>query len=80
MIDLMKYVIAGAVSIVLGIIAGIFGNVLTGVLIFVLVLGGYIMLNIVNDLKPDEPKQVSITNVDQKNNSNKATRTISSAG
>ena len=80
MIDLMKYVIAGAVSIVLGIIAGIFGNVLTGVLIFVLVLGGYIMLNIVNDLKPSEPKQVSITNVDQKNNSDKATRTISSAG
>ena len=79
MIDLMKYVIAGVVSIVLGVIAGILGNVLTGVLIFVLVLGGYIMLNIVNDLKPDEPKQVNITNVDQKNNSNKATRTISSA-
>ena len=80
MIDLMKYVIAGVVSIVLGVIAGILGNVLTGVLIFVLVLGGYIMLNIVNDLKPSEPKQVSITNVDQKNHSDKATRTISSAG
>ena len=80
MIDLMKYVIAGAVSIVLAVIAGIFGNVLTGVLIFVLVFGGYIMLNIVNDLKQSEAKQVNITNVDQKNHSNKATRTISSAG
>ena len=80
MIDLMKYVIAGAVSIVLAVIAGIFGNVLTGVLIFVLVFGGYIMLNIVNDLKPSEAKQVNITNVDQKNHSDEATRTISSAG
>jgi hypothetical protein len=80
MIDLMKYVIAGAVSIVLAVTAGIFGNVLTGVLIFVLVFGGYIMLNIVNDLKPSEPKQVNITNVDQKNHSDEATRTISSAG
>ena len=80
MIDLMKYIIAGAVSIVLAIIAGILGNVLTGVLIFFLVFGGYIMLNIVNDLKQSEAKQVNITNVDQKNYSDKATRTISSAG
>ena len=80
MIDLMKYVIAGVVSIVLAIIAGIFGNVLTGILIFVLVFGGYIMLNIVNALKPSEPKQVNITNVDQKNHSDKGTGTISSAG
>ena len=80
MIDLMKYVIAGVVSIVLGIIAGIFGNVLTGVLIFVLVLGGYIMLNIVNDHKTSTTKQVNITNVDEKKICTIGIWTISSAG
>lgn len=78
--NILKYIIAGGLSIVLAVIAGILGNVLTGVLIFVLVFGGYIMLNIVNDLKQNEAKQVNITNVDQKNHSDKATRTISSAG
>ena len=78
--NILKYIVAGGLSIVLAVIAGILGNVLTGVLIFVLVFGGYIMLNIVNDLKQSEAKQVNITNVDQKNHSDKATRTISSAG
>jgi NADH:ubiquinone oxidoreductase subunit H len=44
--DLMKYVIAAGVSFVIAIIASFMGNLVTGILIFILLFGGYIMWNV----------------------------------
>lgn len=68
--DLMKYVIAGGISLVIGIIAVFMGNLLSGILIFVLLFGGYVMWNVVKSIK-DEPKDVTLTppsNTPQKDN------------
>ncbi len=55
--NLMKYLIAGGVSLVIGIAAMIMGgNIFTAVLVFVSLFGGYILWNISKNLTPDTPQ------------------------
>lgn len=49
--DLMKYVVVAGISLIIAIIASVMGNVLSGILIFVLLLGGYILWNITKVMK-----------------------------
>lgn len=67
--DLMKYVIVAGVSLIIGALAMIMGNVLSGILIFVLLFGGYILLNVTKVMK-SETGEVVLPKVD---NTKKAT-------
>ena len=58
--DLMKYVVVGGISLVIGIIAVFMGNFLSGLLIFILLFGGYIMWNVLKGIK-EEPKEITLT-------------------
>ena len=57
--DIMKYLIVAGVSIIVAVIAGIMGNVLSGVLIFILLFGGYILFNVTKVMKSDTPEVVA---------------------
>ncbi len=57
--DLVKYLIAGGISLVIGIIAMFMGNFLSGILIFILLFGSYIMWNILKNIKDVPPKDTS---------------------
>ncbi len=49
--NLMKYVIAAGVALVISIVAMFLGDFTSGLLIFILLLGGYIMWNVLNGIK-----------------------------
>ena len=53
--DLMKYIIAAGVSFIISIAAIIMGNFLSGILIFILLFGGYILINVVKGLEKETP-------------------------
>lgn len=57
--DLVKYLIAGVVSLVIGIIAMFMGNFLSGILIFILLFGSYIMWNVLKNVKDVPPRDTS---------------------
>ena len=54
----MKYLIVAGVSIIVAVIAGVMGNVLSGILIFILLFGGYILLNVTKVMKTEAPEVV----------------------
>ncbi len=56
--DLMKYVIVAGISLIVAVLAGAMGNVLSGILIFILLFGGYILLNVTKVMKSDTDKVV----------------------
>jgi hypothetical protein len=56
--NLMKYLVVAGISLVIAVLAGVMGNVLSGILIFVLLFGGYILLNVTKVMKTEEPQVV----------------------
>ena len=56
--NLVKYAIAAVISLVVGVIATFMGNILSGILIFILIFGGYIMWNVVRGLREEPVKEV----------------------
>ena len=54
--NLMKYLIAGGVALLIAVVASFMGNILTGILVFIGLFGGYIMWNIINSITPQTPK------------------------
>lgn len=60
--DLMKYIIAAGLSLIVSIAAMIMGNFLSGILIFVLLFGGYILFNVVKGIEKETPQKNQPTN------------------
>lgn len=60
--DLMKYIIAAGLSLIVSIAAMIMGNFLSGILIFVLLFGGYILFNVVKGIEKETPQKSQPTN------------------
>ena len=56
--DLMKYVIVAGISLIVAVLAGAMGNVLSGILIFLLLFGGYVLLNVTKVVKSDTDEVV----------------------
>ncbi|NLZ24660.1 hypothetical protein GX888_02880 [Candidatus Dojkabacteria bacterium] len=65
--DLLKYIIAGAIALVLGIVVWIMGNFLSGILIFILLFGGYIMWNVLQNVNENAPPEEKDKNISQDN-------------
>ncbi|HNW23777.1 MAG TPA: hypothetical protein PKH06_03410 [Candidatus Dojkabacteria bacterium] len=57
--NLVKYLIAGGVALLLAVFATFMGNIWTGILVFVGLLGGYIMWNILKNITPESAKEDS---------------------
>lgn len=55
--DLLKYLVAAVVSFVAGILVWIMGNFLSGVLLFILMFGGYILWNALKGIEKTPIKQ-----------------------
>ncbi len=60
--DLMKYIVAAGISLIVSIAAMIMGNFLSGILIFVLLFGGYILFNVIKGIEKEEPQKSHPTN------------------
>ncbi|MDY0097488.1 MAG: hypothetical protein RBS01_04015 [Candidatus Dojkabacteria bacterium] len=58
----MKYIIAAGLSLIVSIAAMIMGNFLSGILIFVLLFGGYILFNVVKGIEKETPQKNQPTN------------------
>lgn len=51
MVNLGKYLIAAVICLVIGVVGWIMGNILTGVLLFCLLFGGYILWNVLKGIE-----------------------------
>ena len=51
----MKYIIAAGVSLIVSVAAIIMGNFLSGILIFILLFGGYVLINVVKGIEKETP-------------------------
>lgn len=65
--NLVKYLIAGGVALLIAIVASFMGNIITGILVFIGLFGGYIMWNVIKNITPEQPKE---TVTSPKNTSN----------
>lgn len=64
--DLVKYLVAAVVSFVAGILVWIMGNFLSGILLFVLIFGGYILWNQLKGIDKTPIKQEENTQPQEK--------------
>jgi hypothetical protein len=55
--DILKYIIAAGVAFVFSLIVWIMGNFLSGVLLFILLFGGYLVWNVFQNVKNEPPVQ-----------------------
>jgi len=65
--NLVKYLVAGVVALLIAVIASFMGNILTGILVFVSLFGGYIMWNIVKNIPPETTKDDTTVTKDTSN-------------
>lgn len=63
----MKYVVVAGISLIIAVLAGVMGNVLSGILIFILLFGGYILLNVTKVMKTEAP-EVALPQVNRTQN------------
>jgi hypothetical protein len=60
--DLLKYIIVAVIALLVGLGAWVMGNLLSGILVFLLIIGSYVMFNIVKDIQDEPPSTPPVDN------------------
>lgn len=60
--DLLKYIIVAVLSLIISVAAMVMGNFLSGILIFLLLFGGYILVNVVKGIEKETPQESQTPN------------------